>query len=63
MGQAGKNIEVDLTSFKDSLGVDRSTESVTYNDLKARRELIQKRMHDHREERPPAKGLLSRFRR
>ncbi len=45
MGNAGKNIEVDLTSFKDSIGIDRSTESVTYNDLKARRELIQKRMH------------------
>ena len=46
MGNAGKPIEVDLTSFKDSIGIDRSTESVTYNDLKARRELIQKRMHN-----------------
>jgi len=62
MGQAGENIEVDLTSFKDSLGVDRSTESVTYNDLKARRELIQKRMSDHRTEQTTG-GFLARFRR
>ena len=60
MGQAGQHIEVDLTSFKDSLGVDRSTESITYNDLQARRELIQKRMHDHHEDKPKA-GLLRRF--
>ncbi len=62
MGQAGQKIEVDLTSFKDSLGVDRSTESVTYNELRARRELIQKRMSDHHDERGNT-GFFSRFRR
>ena len=62
MGQSGKDIQVDLTSFKDSLGVDRSTDSITYNDLKARRDLIQKRMHDHHHEDAP-KGFFSRFRR
>ncbi len=64
MGKAGQAIEVDLTSFKDSIGIDRSTESVTYNDLKARRELIQKRMAN---ERPGAEdsghGWRKRFRR
>ena len=48
MGKAGKNIEVDLTSFKDSIGIDRSSDSITYNDLKARRELIQRRMATER---------------
>jgi len=62
MGQAGKNIEVDLTSFKDSLGVDRSTESISYTDLRERRELIGRRMSDHHEERK-SRGLFSRFRR
>jgi len=61
MGQAGQQIEVDLTSFKDSLGVDRSTDQISYNDLRARRELIQRRMSDHRDERT-SRGLLSRFR-
>ena len=46
MGVQQTDIRVDLTSFKDSLGVDRSLESVTYEDLQARRELIQKRMSD-----------------
>ena len=66
MGKAGEAIEVDLTSFKDSIGVDRSTEAITYNDLKARRDLIQKRMHDHhhddRDDTAP-RGFLGRFRR
>ena len=62
MGQAGQNIEVDLTSFKDSVGIDRSTESITYNDLKKRRDLIHQRMHNHRDE-ATTKGFLSRFRR
>ncbi len=54
MGQANAAMEVDLTSFKDSIGIDRSTESVTYNDLKARRELIQKRMADHHDDTKPS---------
>lgn len=62
IGVAGQDFEVDLTSFKDSVGIDRSTESVNYNDLKARRELIQKRMHDHHDDRS-SKGLFSRFKR
>ncbi len=62
MGIASEEIEVDLTSFKDSVGIDRSTESVTYNDLQARRQLIQKRMHDHRGETVKS-GFLDRFRR
>ena len=33
--------------MKTSLGVDTSTESLTYRELQARRELIQKRMRDH----------------
>ncbi len=63
MGVAGDQFEVDLTSFKDSLGVDRSTETVTYNDLRARRELIQKRMRSHHGERVSKNGFLKRFRR
>jgi ubiquinone biosynthesis protein len=51
MGVAAEDYEVDLTSFKDSLGVDRSLETITYNDLRARRELIQRRMRDHRDDR------------
>ena len=62
MGKAGESIEVDLTSFKDSIGVDRSTDTITYNDLKARRDLIQKRMHDHRDDHEP-QGFLRRLRR
>ena len=62
MGKAGESIEVDLTSFKDSIGVDRSIESITYNDLKARRDLIHKRMHENRDGTPP-KGFWSRLRR
>ena len=62
IGVAGQDFEVDLTSFKDSVGIDRSTEAVTYSDLQARRELISKRMHDHRDETIKT-GLLKRFRR
>jgi ubiquinone biosynthesis protein len=32
---------------KAGLGVDSSTESLTYRELQARRDLIQKRMRDH----------------
>ena len=64
MGKAGQAIEVDLTSFKDSIGIDRSTESVTYNDLKERRELIQKRMANERHGvESPKGGWRSRFKR
>ncbi len=50
MGVANGSFEVDLTSFKDSLGVDRSLDEVTYSDLQARRTLIQSRMSAHHEE-------------
>ena len=62
MGNAGKNIEVDLTSFKDSIGLDRGADSVTYNDLKERRDLIHKRMENNRDK-TEKKGFLDRFKR
>ena len=62
MGNAGKNIEVDLTSFKDSIGLDRDADSVTYNDLKERRDLIHKRMENNRDK-TEKKGFLDRFKR
>jgi ubiquinone biosynthesis protein len=41
-------IEINLDSVKTGvLGVDASMNSLTYRDLQARRELIQKRMRDH----------------
>jgi ubiquinone biosynthesis protein len=41
-------IEINLDSVKTGvLGVDASVNSLTYRDLQARRELIQKRMRDH----------------
>jgi len=47
LGVDPTQMDVDLTSFKDSLGVDRDLETVTYADLQARRELIQSRMREH----------------
>jgi ubiquinone biosynthesis protein len=40
-------VELSLDGVKAGLGVDTTTESLTYRDLQARRELIQKRMRDH----------------
>ena len=40
-------VEINLDSVKASLGVDASTNSMTYRDLQKRRELIQKRMREH----------------
>jgi ubiquinone biosynthesis protein len=40
-------VELSLDGVKAGFGVDTSTESLTYRDLQARRELIQKRMRDH----------------
>jgi ubiquinone biosynthesis protein len=40
-------VEINLDSVKASLGVDTSTNSMTYRDLQKRRELIQKRMREH----------------
>lgn len=40
-------VEINLDSVKVSLGVDTSTNSMTYRDLQKRRDLIQKRMREH----------------
>jgi hypothetical protein len=36
-----------MGSLKAGLGVDESTQSMTYRELQARRDLINKRMRDH----------------
>ena len=40
-------VEVNLDGVKASLGLDASTQRITYRDLQKRRELINKRMRDH----------------
>lgn len=52
LGVDVRNIEVDLDGVKASFGVDASTESLTYRELQARREIINKRMREH----APASG-------
>ena len=47
LGMDQSTFQIDLTSVKNSLGVDESTDSLTYRELQRRRELIQKRMKDH----------------
>ena len=47
LGMDQSAFQLDLTSVKNSLGVDEATESLTYRELQRRRELIQKRMKDH----------------
>lgn len=47
LGMDQSAFQIDLTSVKNSLGVDETTESLTYRELQRRRELIQKRMKDH----------------
>ncbi|MEY3505799.1 MAG: hypothetical protein RI898_552, partial [Actinomycetota bacterium] len=47
LGVDVSTIEVDMGSLKQGLGVDASTESMTYRQLQERRDLIQKRMRDH----------------
>jgi ubiquinone biosynthesis protein len=47
LGVDMSTIEVDMGSLKAGLGVDESTESMTYRQLQERRNLIQKRMRDH----------------
>ena len=41
------SIEMNMDGVKAGFGVDATTESLTYRELQARRELIQKRMRDH----------------
>jgi ubiquinone biosynthesis protein len=40
-------VEMNMDGVKASFGVDTTTDSLTYRELQARRELIQKRMRDH----------------
>jgi ubiquinone biosynthesis protein len=40
-------VEIDMDGVKAGFGVDADTESLTYRELQARRDLIQKRMRDH----------------
>jgi ubiquinone biosynthesis protein len=47
LGVDQSTFQIDLGSVKASLGVDESTDSLTYRELQRRRELIQKRMKDH----------------
>jgi ubiquinone biosynthesis protein len=41
------SVEFDLDGVKASMGLESATTSITYRDLQARRQLIQKRMRDH----------------
>jgi ubiquinone biosynthesis protein len=41
------NVEISMDRVKAGLGLDTSTDSLTYRELQARRDLIQKRMRDH----------------
>jgi ubiquinone biosynthesis protein len=47
LGVAADSLDINMDSFKAGLGVDLSTESLTYRELKERRDLIQRRMRDH----------------
>jgi ubiquinone biosynthesis protein len=41
------NVEINMDGVKASFGVETNTDALTYRELQARRELIQKRMRDH----------------
>jgi ubiquinone biosynthesis protein len=41
------DVKVDMTGFKASLGLDAEVQGITYRELQARRELINKRMQTH----------------
>ena len=47
LGVDPRNVQFNLDGVKASFGLEASTDSLTYRDLQARRELIQKRMRDH----------------
>jgi ubiquinone biosynthesis protein len=47
LGIDHNNVEINMDRVKAGLGVDTSTDSLTYRELQARRDLIQKRMRDH----------------
>jgi ubiquinone biosynthesis protein len=46
LGIDHRTVEIDLDGFKASLGVDASTEGLTYRQLQERRALINKRMRE-----------------
>ena len=41
------SLQINMDGVKAGFGVDTNTERLTYRELQARRELIQKRMRDH----------------
>jgi ubiquinone biosynthesis protein len=47
LGVDAESVEINLDSVKASLGLDNTTDSLTYRELQQRRDLIQKRMRDH----------------
>ena len=47
LGVSAMDMQVDMSSLKQGLGVDESVNSMTYRELQQRRELINKRMRDH----------------
>lgn len=47
LGIDPSSVELDLNGVKAGFGVDLETEQLTYRDLQARRELIQRRLRDH----------------
>jgi ubiquinone biosynthesis protein len=47
LGIDHNNVEINMDRVKAGLGVDTATDSLTYRELQARRDLIQKRMRDH----------------
>jgi len=47
LGVDAATIQVDMGSVKAGLGVEESVDSLTYRELRERRELIQRRMRDH----------------
>ncbi|MEO7399104.1 MAG: AarF/UbiB family protein [Ilumatobacteraceae bacterium] len=47
LGVDPRSMEVNLDGVKAGFGVDSSTQTLTYRDLQARRDLIQKRMREH----------------
>jgi ubiquinone biosynthesis protein len=50
LGIDPSTVQLDMTGVKASFGVDAETDRLTYRELRQRRELIQKRMRDHRME-------------
>jgi ubiquinone biosynthesis protein len=53
LGLDHRTMEVDLDGFKASLGVESSTERLTYRELQERRQLMNKRMRERRRSAPP----------